>query len=268
VSPLFFMHPKRLYACPVEPFPNREFWFRIEGRKNPKVPLFHISYALALPREDVKAQYTIILEKTSRSVPVNCGDTNGFVYVSDLRNLFSVVCPKWSSADLEKAMSCFDRDRLHLTNQGAVGQRLLIDSPNEDEEEVSSDPPATTRKRKQPSPQHLDIDVPVPVDWQDAFRREMRSYMGINAIAAYRTQKTYKEACDAALVEDVTDQDKESMRARVKEKLWADLYPAIKERTKQEMLALYYSHPEWEARLQQQVAFRAVSKEGGGWSVE
>lgn len=262
------MRQKRLYARPVEPFANREFWFRIEGCKNPKVPLFHISYALAMPREDLKAQYMTILKKTNRSISVNYSDPNGFVQVSDLRDLFSVVCPKWSSADLEKALSCFDRDRLYLTNQGAVGQRLLIDSPNEDEEEVSSDPPATTRKRKQPSPQHLDIDVPVPVDWQDAFRREMRSYMGINAIAAYRTQKTYKEACDAALVEDVTDQDKESMRARVKEKLWADLYPAIKERTKQEMLALYHSHPEWEARLQQQVAFRAVSKEGGGWSVE
>lgn len=264
------MSIKRRFARPTEPFSDTTAWICVESKSRPRVPLLHISYALRLSRKQVKTAYKSLLDETGQSSPVNCGDPDGYIYVSHLRALFSKLCPTWSNTSIEKALLCFDADRLYLTNEGEARISAVIktnEKEEEDEEkEVPSAPRATTHKRKQPSPLHFGVDV--PVEWEDAFRREMRSYMGINAIAAYRTQKAYKVACDAALVEDVTHQDKEDMRARVKEKLWADLYPAIKKRTKEDMLDMYRSNPEWEQRLQQQVAFRAFSQEGGGWRVE
>lgn len=111
-----------------------------------------------------------------------------------------------------------------------------------------------------------------PKSWQEAFQIEMRNLQGPRAIFAYRTTKAYKKAVDEALRQDILKDDLDAIRAEIKSNLEERLYPDIKKRVTQEMRDMYASNPQWELRLQQQEARRALAvspppRKEGGWQL-
>lgn len=270
------------------PFVNVDHWVRIETSKNDaRFGLKHLAHAVNLPVDRVLQAYRPILADLGESLQSNSAMPDGYVHVSHLRALLYALPLGWSREDLDQAVAYFDRKNWKNQNKGLKATRwsYTYKAPGTS---ASEDVPVPKKR-----PLELVVDVEVappdqgpqaeplsvkiipyaqgaaalqqqqqPNDWQTAYCEEMRRYMGPEAVFAYRTTSQYKRACDAQLRAEVM-KDEDGIRAEINQELEAELYADIKARVAQEMQALYEANPQWELRLEQQEARRAMENPGG-----